>query len=212
MFEIVKFTLGPVQSNAYLVADSDTYEAAVIDPGWDGLVILDAAKEKGWRIGHLWYTHAHFDHIAGAAAIADALNPLPIVGLHPADHGLWKAGGGGSLFGFKIDPGPEPGIDLSHGQILQLGSYQLEVRSTPGHTPGHCVFYCGQEDILFSGDLIFQGSVGRTDLPGGDFDTLVQSIQSEVYTLTDATRILSGHGLETNVGIEKKYNPFVKQL
>ena len=209
MLEIVEFTLGPVQTNAYLVADSDTHEAAVIDPGWDGLVILDAARKNGWRIGHLWYTHAHFDHIGGAAAIADALNPLPLVGLHPADHALWKVGGGGSLFGFKIDPGPEPGIDLSQGQILQLGSTQLEVRATPGHTPGHCVFYCAQENILFCGDLIFQGSVGRTDLPGGDFNSLVRSIQTQVFTLPDETRLLSGHGPETSVGFEKKYNPFV---
>ena len=211
MLRIVEFTLGPVQTNAYLVADSDTHEAAVIDPGWDGLVILDAAKENGWKIGHMWYTHAHFDHIGGAAAIADALNPLPKVGLHPDDHALWKVGGGGSLFGFKIDPGPEPGIDLSQGQILQLGSYQLEVRSTPGHTPGHCVFYCAQENILFSGDLIFQGSIGRTDLPGGDFETIIRSIQSQVFTLPDETRLLSGHGPETNVGLEKQYNPFVRQ-
>ncbi len=211
MLKIIEFTLGPVQTNAYLLADTDTQEAAVIDPGWDGKVILDAAIKNGWRIGHLWYTHAHFDHIGGAAAIADALNPQPMVGLHSADHALWKMGGGGSLFGFKIDPGPEPGIDLSLGQVLRIGSIQFEVRYTPGHTPGHCVFYCADENVLFSGDLIFWGSVGRTDLPGGDFDTLVRSIESQVFTLPDETRILSGHGSETSVGYEKKNNPYVRQ-
>ena len=212
MLKLVKFTLGPVQTNTYLVADSETREAAVIDPAWDGEIILEAAGKNGWRIGHLWYTHAHFDHIGGAGAIADALNPLPLVGLHPADHGLWKLRGGGSLFGFKIDPGPEPGIDLRHGQILKLGSIQFEVRFSPGHTPGHCIFYCANEKILFSGDLIFLGGIGRTDLPGGNFDTLVQSIKSQVYTLPDETRILSGHGPETSIGFEKKNNPFVRQL
>ena len=212
MLKIVEFTLGPVQTNAYLVADSDTQEAAVIDPGWDGQIILDAATKNGWRIGHLWYTHAHFDHIGGAAAIADAINPLPIVGLHPADLALWKVGGGGSMFGFRIDPGPEPGIDLSHGQTLRLGSSQFEVRHTPGHTPGHCIFYCAYENVLFSGDLIFQDSIGRTDLPRGDFNTLVRSIQSQVFTLPDETRILSGHGPETSVGYEKLNNPFVRQI
>ena len=121
MLKIIEFTVGPVQTNAYLVADEVTGVAAVIDPGWDGKRILAETQKKGWRISHLWYTHAHFDHIGGAAAIADALNPLPLVALHPSDHDLWKVGGGGSLFGYKIDPGPEPGIDLFDGQILNLG-------------------------------------------------------------------------------------------
>ena len=211
MLKLIKFTLGPVQTNAYLVADSQTREAAVIDPAWDGEIILEAAGKNGWRIGHLWYTHAHFDHIGGAGAIADALNPLPLVGLHPADHDLWKLRGGGSLFGFKIDPGPEPGIDLRQGQILKLGSIEFEVRFSPGHTPGHCIFYCANEKILFSGDLIFFGGIGRTDLPGGNYDTLIQSIESQVYTLPDETRIFSGHGPETTIGFEKKNNPFVRQ-
>src|SRR5512139_2787417 len=141
MLEIVSFTLGPAQTNAYLVADSDTHDAAVIDPAWDGDVILKAAQERGWRIAHLWYTHAHFDHIGGAGAIADALNPLPLVALHPFDHPLWRLQGGAPAFGFKIDPGPEPTIDLFHGQELGLGNVRLEVRFTPGHTPGHCIFY-----------------------------------------------------------------------
>ncbi len=208
MLEIKTFTLGPVQTNAYLVADPDTREAAVIDPSWDGDLILSEARASGWRIGHLWYTHAHFDHIGGAAAIADALNPLPLVALHPADHVLWRAGGGGALFGFDIDPGPEPTIDLNQGQTLRLGSVEFEVRFTPGHTVGHCVFYVAQANVCFSGDLIFSGSVGRTDLPGGNFDALVKSIQEQIFTLPDETRLLSGHGPETTVGEERISNPF----
>ena len=221
MLEIFSFTLGPVQTNAYLVADPETKEAVVVDPAWDGHIILKAAQNRGWRIGHLWYTHAHFDHIGGAAEIADSLNPLPLVALHPDDHVLWRAGGGGAVFGFDIDPGPEPPIDFTHGQILKLGSNEFEVRYTPGHTKGHCVFYVAnilaersadarsRSAVCFCGDLIFNGSVGRTDLPGGDWDTLEKSIRTQIFTMPDETRLLSGHGSETTVGQEKRSNPFV---
>ncbi len=209
MLEFVTFTLGPVQTNAYLVADSTGGDAAVIDPAWDGRVILAEAGRRNWRIAHLWLTHAHFDHIGGAGEVADGLNPLPMVALHPADHVLWRAEGGAPLFGYKIDPGPEPTIDLYQGQILRLGSVELEVRYTPGHTPGHCVFYCPAAAVCFCGDLIFNGGVGRTDLPGGDWEALVHSIQSQIFTLPDETRLLPGHGPETTVGLERKSNPFV---
>jgi hydroxyacylglutathione hydrolase len=211
MLEIVPFVLGPVQTNAYLIADGETREAAVIDPAWDGAVILREAQTRGWRIAHLWYTHAHFDHIGGAGAIADGLNPLPIVALHPADHTLWKMEGGASLFGFRIDPGPEPTIDLIDGLRMRLGGVEFEVRYTPGHTPGHCVFYAAEAGVCFCGDLIFQSGVGRTDLPGGDWDQLVESIRGKIFTLPDATRLLSGHGNETTVAVEKRSNPFVGQ-
>lgn len=217
MLEIVLFTLGPAQTNAYLLADPVTREAAVIDPAWDGQVILQESQRRGWRIGHLWYTHAHFDHIGGAGAIADGLNPLPLVALHPADHALWRAEGGAPLFGFRIDPGPEPTIDLFDGQVLLLGASRIEVRYTPGHTPGHCIFYIPlpggtSAGICFCGDLIFQGSVGRTDLPGSDTDALLHSIRSQVFTLPDETRLLPGHGPQTTVAYEKKHNPFVGDL
>jgi glyoxylase-like metal-dependent hydrolase (beta-lactamase superfamily II) len=209
MLEIVPFTLGPAQTNAYLVADSETRDAAVIDPAWDGHLILAAARQRGWRIAHLWYTHAHFDHIGGAGAIADALNPLPIVALHPNDHVLWRAGGGGALFGFDIDPGPEPTIDFYQGQILRLGRVEFEIRFTPGHTPGHCILYVALAGVCFCGDVIFAGSVGRADLPGGSWEQLEHSIRTQVFTLPDETRLLSGHGPETTVGEEKMSNPFV---
>lgn len=233
MLEILSFTLGPAQTNAYLVADSETKDAAVIDPAWDGHVILEAAQKRGWRIAHLWYTHAHFDHIGGAGAIADALNPLPLVALHPNDHVLWRAGGGAAMFGFDIDPGPEPTIDFVHGQLLRLGSVEFEVRFTPGHTTGHCILYVADiraersdpigersrhrpggsvpGSVCFCGDLIFAGSVGRTDFPGGSWEQLEKSIREQVYTLPDETRLLSGHGPETTVGEEKRNNPFVSE-
>jgi glyoxylase-like metal-dependent hydrolase (beta-lactamase superfamily II) len=212
MLEIAPFTLGPVQTNAYLVADSETREAAVIDPAWDGHLILAEAQTRGWRIAHLWYTHAHFDHIGGAGAIADALNPLPLVALHPNDHVLWRAGGGGALFGFDIDPGPEPTIDFTQGQILRLGSVEFEVRFTPGQTPGHCILYVPTSNVCFCGDLIFAGSVGRTDFPGGSWEQLEESIRTQVFTMPDETRLLSGHGPETTVGEEKRNNPFVSGI
>ncbi|MFC2064111.1 MBL fold metallo-hydrolase [Chloroflexota bacterium] len=211
MLKIKEFTLGPVQTNTYLIADARSGTAVVIDPTWDGKKILAAAEAEGWRISHLIYTHAHFDHIGGAAEIAKNSNPIPLVALHRGDHELLKAGGGGNFFGFNIDPGPEPGIELADQQILELGELSIKVLFTPGHSPGHCAFYIAADSILFSGDLIFQGSVGRTDLPGGNFDTLIQSIHNQVFTLPDETRILSGHGPETTVGWEKSNNPFVSQ-
>ena len=208
--EVVKMTLGPVHTNAYLIADADSGDAAVIDPAWDGEVILAEAKKRGWRIAHLWYTHAHFDHIGGAGAIADALNPLPLVALHPADHVLWRAAGGARQFGFTIDPGPEPTIDFEQGMRMSLGAVAFELRYTPGHTLGHTVLYCAGAGLCFCGDLIFAGSVGRTDLPGGDSTALAHSIRTQIYSLPDATRLLPGHGPETTVGEEKGSNPFVQ--
>ena len=209
MLEIVPLVLGPVSTNCYLIADSATGEAAVIDPAWDGHVILAEAQKRGWKIGQLWYTHAHFDHIGGAADLADSLNPVPAVALHPAALPLWQMGGGGALFGFRIERGPKPSIDLAHGQILRVGGVTFEVRHTPGHTPGHCAFYCAGVAVLFSGDLIFQNGVGRTDLPGGDMYSEVYSIKTQIFTLPDETLLMSGHGPETTVGQEKQFNPFV---
>jgi hydroxyacylglutathione hydrolase len=209
MLEILTLPLGPVSTNTYIVADSETGAAAVIDPAWDGDIILAAANKRKWKIGQLWYTHAHFDHFGGAAELARSLTPAPSVAMHSKDHFLWNVGGGGVLFGFKIDKGPAPSVDLASVRTLNLGGLTFEVRRTPGHTPGHCAFYCASAGVLFSGDLIFQGSVGRTDLPGGSTDTLLNSIRTQVFTLPDATRILSGHGPETTVGEEKTSNPFV---
>jgi glyoxylase-like metal-dependent hydrolase (beta-lactamase superfamily II) len=209
MLTIVTLTLGPVQTNTYLVADAETGDCAVIDPSADGDKILAEAKRRGWRIANIWLTHAHFDHLGGAARVADGSNPPPPVALHPDDYWLWRNEGGAPLFGMRIDPGPEPTIDLSKMTTLHVGGTVLEVRHTPGHTPGHVIFYAPQEGVVFCGDLIFQGSVGRTDLPGGDYDTLIRSIEAHILSLPDSTRLLSGHGPETTVGRERQYNPFL---
>jgi hydroxyacylglutathione hydrolase len=209
MLMIVPLILGPAATNAYLIADPNTCEAAIIDPAWDGHLIAAEAKQRKWRIGQIWITHAHFDHIGGAGELAGELDIAPVIALHPNDRPLWDSQGGAELFGFRLPVSPAPRLDLVHGMSLQLGSLQFEVRHTPGHTPGLCIFYCAQDAVCFCGDLIFRNSVGRTDLPGGDWETLVTSIRSQVYTLPDKTRLLSGHGEETKVGKEKRGNPFV---
>ncbi|MDD2695773.1 MAG: MBL fold metallo-hydrolase [Anaerolineales bacterium] len=209
MLEVVTFVLGPAQTNAYLVAEPESSQAVVIDPAWDGKVILQEAGKRGWRIAHIWLTHAHFDHLGGAAAIVDGLQPPPPVAMHPEDQPLWRIAGGAAWFGMRIDPGPEPSIDLAHGQELRLGETTFEVRHVPGHTPGHVLFYCPAQKMAFCGDVIFAGSIGRTDFPGGDYDTLIRSIHTQVLSLPDETRLLSGHGPETTVGQERRRNPFL---
>jgi glyoxylase-like metal-dependent hydrolase (beta-lactamase superfamily II) len=209
MLSIVNFILGPVETNTYLIADEASGEAVVIDPADQGDLIVREATRRGWRIGNIWLTHAHFDHLAGAAGVADRCSPPPPVALHPEDYPLWRMQGGAAFFGMRIDPGPEPTIDLIPGQSLHVGGNELEVRFAPGHTRGHVMFYCSVTRVLFCGDVIFQGSIGRTDLPGGDYDTLIASIHSQVMTLPDETRLLSGHGPESTVGIERRSNPFL---
>jgi glyoxylase-like metal-dependent hydrolase (beta-lactamase superfamily II) len=209
MMQLETFILGIAQTNAYLVADADSGEAVVIDPAWEGATLQAAVERHGWKIHQVWCTHAHFDHIGGAAALMSGLQPAPSLALHPADLPLWRAQGGAPLFGLRLDSGPEPQVALAHGQKLHLGALEFEVRHAPGHTPGHVLFYCAAEGVMFCGDVIFAGSIGRTDLPGGDYATLLHSIHTQVLSLPDATRLLSGHGEETSVGWEKRWNPFL---
>jgi glyoxylase-like metal-dependent hydrolase (beta-lactamase superfamily II) len=209
MLEIAAFTLGLVETNTYLIADPVTKEAIVIDPADEGHRIVTAAQQRGWRLGSIWLTHAHFDHIAGAAAVADLVDPPPPVAMHAEDYPLWRIQGGAAFFGMRIDPGPEPTIELHHGQMLHVGRHLIEVRHTPGHTRGHVIFYCADEKLAFCGDVMFQGSIGRTDLPGGDYQTLINSIQTQILSLPDDTRLLCGHGAETSVGRERKWNPYL---
>lgn len=208
--EIVKMTLGPAQTNTYIVAESGNPDAVVIDPSWDGHLILEQAQQRGWRITNIWLTHAHFDHFGGSAAVADGSSPPPPVALHPEDYVLWRAGGGATQFGLQMDPGPEPTIDLMPGMRLHVGGVELEVRYAPGHTPGHVMLYCPSEGLMFCGDVIFQMSIGRTDFPRSDHAALIESIRREVLSLPDETRLLPGHGPETTVGQERQYNPFLQ--
>jgi glyoxylase-like metal-dependent hydrolase (beta-lactamase superfamily II) len=209
--EIVSMTLGPAQTNTYIVAPDGGAEAVVIDPSWDGHLILEEANRRGWRVANIWLTHAHFDHFGGAAAVADGSSPPPPVALHPEDYWLWRQNGGANTYGLEFDPGPEPTIEVAHGQRLFIGKTELEVRFAPGHTPGHVMFYAPSDNVLFCGDVIFQMSIGRTDFPRSDHRTLIESIYREVLSLPDNTRLLSGHGPETTVGEERQFNPFLQE-
>jgi hydroxyacylglutathione hydrolase len=181
----------------------------VIDPSFDSQAVLDEVRQQGWKLTQVWLTHAHFDHIAGVGTITNSSRPPVPVGLHPGDLVLWKQNGGAPHFGVKFESGPEPSILFTHGQILMLGKSSFEVRHTPGHTRGHVVFVSQDEEIVWCGDLIFNGSVGRTDLPGGDTAALLRSIRTQILTLPPNTRLLSGHGMETTVNTEAEHNPFL---
>jgi hydroxyacylglutathione hydrolase len=211
--DVATITQGPAMTNAYLVGERGGDIAAVIDPAWDGDALLAAAEDRGWRISQIWLTHAHFDHIGGAAALFEGAGTPITVALHPLDHPLWQVNGGAASFGFDdFDPGPEPTVDFREGMVLRLGSLRFTVHHTPGHTPGHVILSAAPAGVVFCGDLIFQGSVGRVDLPGGDGPTLIQSIKDHILSLPDDTRLFPGHGPPSTVGRERVANPFLVGL
>lgn len=213
MLEINKQVLGPVATNTYIVGDTDSNQAVVIDPAWDGDKLGEEIKKAGWKVQAVWLTHAHFDHFGG---LADLLSTLDLenqegfyVGMHPKEMPLWKVKGGAIMFGVKMKSAPKPGHEFQEGEILSVGQYKFEIHHTPGHSPGHVIFHCPEEKVLFSGDVIFNQGIGRTDLLGGSYQTLMDSINQWVVPLPDETRIYSGHGPETTVGFEKENNPFL---
>ncbi len=209
--QVVHFTLGPVATNTYLLADPATKMAVVVDPAWEGHLLHKAAEGRGWQVTAIWLTHAHFDHFGGVVGLVDtSREPIPVA-LHPADMPIWRSKGGARLFGLgHFDPGPEPSLELEDGMQLRLGEHTLEVRHTPGHSPGHVIFVDHAGRQVFCGDLIFYDGVGRTDLPGGDWDTLVRSIRERVLDLPDDYTLLPGHGPQTTVGRERRANPFLQ--
>jgi glyoxylase-like metal-dependent hydrolase (beta-lactamase superfamily II) len=205
---ILTYVLGPLENNSYVIADPATNRAAVIDPSFDSETMLADLASRNLKLEMVLLTHAHFDHIAGvSAAAASSELPLP-VWLHPADLELFRQGGGGKAFGLFVDAGPDP-QPLAAGQVIEIGELRLSVLHAPGHTPGHVIFYCAAAGAAFCGDVIFAGSVGRTDLPGGSHKQLIASIRQQVLTLPPETRLLSGHGPETTVAEEAKSNPYL---
>lgn len=206
------FVLGMMDNNTYLLVDSETSEAAIIDPAFNSKLVIDEIQRRNWNLTQIWLTHAHFDHIAGITDITASIKiNLPIY-LHPEDLSLYKNGGDASQFGFHLPKMPEPSVMLHHRQQLKLGASTIEIRHTPGHTPGHVVFYSAQINTIFCGDLIFYRGIGRTDLRGSDQDTLLNSIRTQILPLPPTTKLLSGHGIATNVIDEARLNPFLLHL
>lgn len=207
--EILTFILGPLENNTYLLADQSSGQVVVVDPAYDIETVIEEIHRHGWSLAGIWITHAHFDHIAGVATLRSVF-PSPVnLALHPADHPLWKAGGGSQWFGLPMAPLPDPDQWLEHRQLLALGETSWEVRHTPGHSAGHVIFYTRDLGVALCGDLIFHRGVGRTDLPGANSAQLVQSIRQHVFSLPPHTRLLCGHGPETTVQEEIEKNPFV---
>jgi glyoxylase-like metal-dependent hydrolase (beta-lactamase superfamily II) len=198
--------LGPFETNAYLVTCTETRETAVIDVGFDPRPIADRLLAEGLPIRYLLNTHAHYDHIAGMRELQERVGGT--YWLHPDDRFLADAiAQQGAAFGLPPARAPEEIHDLADGQSLPLGRAALEVLHTPGHSPGSVTFRW--RDTLWVGDVLFAGSVGRTDLPGGSFEALRRSIRSRLFPLGDDLRVLPGQGPETTIGAERRGNPFV---
>ena len=199
----------PFEQNCSIVWCDETLTAAIIDPGGDLPVLLDAAKQLGVRIEQIWLTHAHIDHAGGTAALARQLS-IPIIGPHEGDQ-FWIDGlpEQSHRFGFAHAEAFTPTRWLHDGDTVQLGTHTLQVRHCPGHTPGHVVFYSPELKRAFVGDVLFAGSIGRTDFPKGDYDTLIASITQRLWPMGDDTVFIPGHGPESTFGRERKTNPYV---
>ena len=203
---VVRIPNGAFVENTYLVIDGAAAECAVIDPGEEAGRILHEIAGAGARPTAIWITHAHLDHVMGVARVRRETG-APVY-LHPADRELYdQAVQQGLAFGVPVDPPPAPDGGLAAGDTVPVGQLRFTVRHAPGHSPGS-VCLVG-EGVAFTGDVLFAGSIGRTDLPGGDFDTLIRSIERELLTLPDSTIVYSGHGPETTVGHERRSNPFL---
>jgi hydroxyacylglutathione hydrolase len=195
--------------NCSVVWDDATGRGAVIDPGGDLDRVLAAADEEGVTLEKILLTHAHIDH-AGATAELARLRGLPIEGPHPGDR-FWieQLPQQGAMFGLGKSESFEPTRWLGHGDVVTVGALPLEVLHCPGHTPGHVVFFDRGVRVAFVGDVLFAGSIGRTDFPGGDYATLIRAIRENLFPLGDDVRFVPGHGPMSTFGEERKSNPFV---
>lgn len=206
---IEKVTVSPLLENCYIVGDEPTKEGVIIDPGDEAERILRRVDALGLSIGKIVNTHGHVDHVCAVQAIKEALGAKFY--LHSAErahlpHLLESA----AMFGIANARVPEVDVELADGDVIPIGGLSLRVVHTPGHTPGHCIL-TADEDV-FCGDLIFAGSIGRTDFPGGDYPSIVNSLETSILTLPDQTRLHPGHGPMTTVAVEKQYNPFLRGL
>ncbi len=208
MLEQITFPVGPLACNCTLLGDRDAKAAIVIDPGAEVEEIEHLLQARGWKLEAIVVTHAHIDHIGGAEALRQATGAP--VWLHPRDLPLAATLGMQAAW-IGVAPPPVPTVEgeLTQAARLMLGAHPVQVLETPGHTAGSVCLYLPQEGKLFAGDTLFAGSVGRTDLPGGDSAALRRSLQGVVLALPDATRVIPGHGPETTIGRERRTNPFL---
>ncbi len=202
----------PFFKNGFVVGCEDTREGVVIDPGDEVDQLLDAAREHRLVIRYILLTHAHLDHVTGVARAKRALG-VP-VGLHAADNFLYEGvTQQGLMFGLRVDPQPAVDFFYDGEGPWRFGRYGAWVHHTPGHCPGGVCLAVGREDAaartLFVGDTLFAGSIGRTDLPGGDHPTLIDSIRTVLFRFPDDTVVWPGHGPSTTIGQERRYNPFL---
>ena len=204
--KVVSIPNGRFMENCYLVADAEQGEAVLIDPGEEAERFLQVLSHHGWRLTAIWLTHAHVDHIMGVAAVR-ASHEVP-TWLHPLDRPLYDAlPQQGQWMGLRLAAPPAPTHDLAAGVPLRVGGLSFDVRHVPGHSPGSVAFV--GHGVAFVGDVLFSGSVGRTDLPGGDGSALLASIRRELLMLPDSTVVYSGHGPATTIGSERETNPFL---
>jgi len=207
------FPIGPIQANCVLLGDPSAGVLAVIDPGEEAPRILERIEASGLEPALILHTHGHLDHAGGTAELARRLGPEIPIGLHRDELDLYRnLAMQGRMFGLDAVTPPMPTLWLAHGDRLAVGGLSLEVRHTPGHSPGGVCFvvHGGGELAVIVGDVLFSGSIGRTDLFGGSFAILERSIREQLYTLPDETRVVCGHGPDTTIGHERRSNPFVR--
>lgn len=196
--------------NSRILWCSETKQGVIVDPGGDAEKILATAQRLGVTVTAVWLTHSHLDHCGGVQPILDALK-VPLVA-HPEERMMRNnVKSIAQMYGMSAAEWsncPEPTIEVRGGESFSIGDSSCVVLFTPGHSPGHVSYYFERDGIVASGDVLFAGSIGRTDLPGGDTKTLLDAIRREIFTLPPATRVLTGHGPDTTVGEEKASNPF----
>ncbi|MDE2584370.1 MAG: MBL fold metallo-hydrolase [Betaproteobacteria bacterium] len=206
-YQIIPVT--PFEQNCTLLWCTETMKGAVVDPGGDLPRILAAAEKLGVTLEKILVTHGHIDHAGAVAEMAEQLH-LPIEG--PQEEDLFWIQGmpqQSKMFGFPNVQSFTPGRWLHGGDTVQVGNLTLEVRHCPGHTPGHVVFFHAPSKLAIVGDVLFAGSIGRTDFPKGDYDTLIRSIKEQLFTLGDEVHFIPGHGPMSTFGEERRFNPYV---
>jgi hydroxyacylglutathione hydrolase len=202
-------TVGPFQENCYIVGDETTGEGALVDPGDEAARIAIAVEQTNLEISQILITHAHVDHVGAVAALVEEY-ACPVLMHAEAEPMLRQLPSQAMMMGLRFGKVPNVDRHIEDGEVIPVGSLELASLYTPGHAPGHLAFYVQSEGIVFSGDALFAGSVGRVDLPGGSMEVLMKSIEERLLTLPDETKVYSGHGPQTTIGNEKAYNPFLQ--